>query len=450
MKIGIIGGGASGMLAAISAARCGANVMILEGGERIGRKILATGNGKCNFTNKKMDHTCFRSNTMDDITPFLERFGNKETLDFFASIHMLYKEKNGYYYPASEQASTVLDVLRFAIEGYGEQIQVLTEHKVRSINRQQDGRIKVMCGTQSFVFDRVILACGSKAAPKTGSDGTGYQLLRGLKCGCRIEEPVPALVQLRCQETGLKAVSGVRAEGCVSLWADGECVAEEHGEIQLTDYGVSGIPVFQVSRFASYACLHGKKVQVCLDFMPGMDQKEAEAFLHARRKLLGGKVQRGQQKFTKKMTEQETRNTVIVEKESCNSAAVMEQEPTMEHFCAGLIHKKLCQYFCRLAGISMETPISAVSDKAFSDFVGLCKAWTLRIEKPNGFDMAQICAGGLSMQEIDENFALKKCPAVYVVGELLDVDGICGGYNLQWAWTSGYLAGRHAAGGIEG
>ena len=395
------------MIAAISAARMGAEVTVLEGGDRIGRKILSTGNGKCNFTNKKMDNTCFRSNTTADISPFLHKFGVEDTLTFFASLQMLYKEKHGYFYPASEQASTVLDVLRFEIESHAEHIKVLTGCKARALTYQKQDTIKVQCGTESFVFDRVILACGSKASPKTGSDGTGYQLLRSLKCGCEIEEVVPALVQLRCKEDYLKSVAGVRIEGKVTLIIDGKVIADEQGEIQLTDYGVSGIPVFQISRFASYGCAKGQKVQVHLDVMPGMEPEDFMQYMSQRKEKLG--------------------------------------ERTMEQFCAGLLNKKLCMQFCKIAGISLEQPVAKVPQKAWNQFVGLFKKWTLHVDKPNGFDMAQVCAGGLSMKEIDFHFAMKKCPSVYVVGELLDVDGICGGYNLQWAWTSGYLAGQYAA-----
>ncbi len=405
MKIGVIGGGASGMMAAITAARSGAEVTILEGGDRIGRKILATGNGKCNFTNSKMDSSCFRSNTTADITSYLEQFGTEDTLSFFASLQMLYKDRNGYYYPASEQASTVLDVLRYEIDA-NPGIQILMGQKARSLTYNK-GKVKVLCGTESFTFDRVILACGSKASPKTGSDGSGYQLLRSLKCGCQIEEVVPALVQLRCKEDYLKAVAGVRIEGRAVLKVDGELVCQDFGEIQLTDYGVSGIPIFQISRFASYGCLRGQKVQVVLDVMPHMEFQAFSEYMKDRRHVFG--------------------------------------ERTMEQFCAGLLNKKVCMQFCKMAGISMNEKAGRVSQEAFEQFMSLFKCWILTIEKPNGFDMAQICAGGLSMQEINPHFALKKCPAVYVAGELLDVDGICGGYNLQWAWTSGYLAGKYAA-----
>lgn len=406
MKIGIIGGGASGMMAAISAARLGAEITILEGSDRIGKKILATGNGKCNFTNQKMDNICFRSNTTADISPFLEKFGVQETLDFFSSLHMLFKEKNGYYYPASEQASTVLDVLRYELEAYKEQVHILTGKKARAITYQKDKGVMVLCGTERFCFDRVILACGSKASPKTGSDGSGYQLLRSLKCGCVIEEVVPALVQLRCREDYLKAVAGVRIEGRAALLIDDQLVCKEQGELQLTDYGVSGIPVFQLSRFASYGCLQGRRVTVWLDLMPDVEQQNFIMFMEKRREQM--------------------------------------YDRTMEHLCAGLLNKKVCTLFAKLSGISMEQQVCDISDKAYHKFVHLFKHWALQVDRPNGFDMAQICAGGLSMQEINSHFAMKKCPSVYVIGELLDVDGICGGYNLQWAWTSGYLAGRYA------
>lgn len=406
MRVGIIGGGASGMIAAISAARNHAEVTILEGQDRIGRKILATGNGKCNFTNQNMDKRYFRSNTIADIGSFLDEFGVKETLAFFTSIHMLYKDKNGYYYPASEQASTVLDVLRYEIEQHSN-IRVLTEQKARMITVQKDGSIKVVCGTQSYVFDRVILACGSKASPKTGSDGSGYQLLRSLKCGCEIEEVVPALVQLRCKEDYMKSVSGVRIEGTVSVSADGETLCEETGEIQLTDYGVSGIPVFQISRYASYGCTQKKNVLVHIDIVPHMPEEAFAQYMQQRKEQM--------------------------------------KDRSAEQFCSGLFHKKVCMLFAKMCGISMDMCMKEITQKQFDSFVKLFKHWTLHVEKPNGFDMAQICAGGLSMQEIDTHFAMKKCPSVYVVGELLDVDGICGGYNLQWAWTSGYLAGQYAA-----
>lgn len=406
MNIGIVGGGAAGLVAAIVAARNGAQVTILESGERVGRKILSTGNGKCNFTNKKMDLSCFRSNTSSDLKSYLDSFGTKDTLEFFDSIHMLYHEKNGYYYPLSGQASTVLDALCFEVERLKETIKVFTSQKVVAITYLEDDKVKVSTQEQTHQFDKVILACGSKAASKLGTDGAGYNLLRNLDKNLQIEPVVPALVQLRTKETYLKAVAGVRTDALVRLFVDGREVAKDHGELQLTDYGVSGIPVFQISRFASYACLHKQDVKVSINVMPQMDEETFTKYMHDRKRT-----------FAKN---------------------------SFETFCTGLVNKKLCQLFCKLAKVSPDDLLQNVSNDTFKKFISYFQNWTLSIDSPNGFDMAQICAGGLSMKEIDLHFSLKKYPSVYVVGELLDVDGICGGYNLQWAWLSGYTAGKYA------
>ncbi len=407
MKIGIIGGGASGMVAAISAAKMGAQITILEGGDRVGRKILATGNGKCNFTNDRMDNHCFRSNTISDVTPFLKEFGFEETLAFFESIHMLYYSKNGYYYPLSGQASTVLDSLRFTLNKYSKQITVYTSQKVKALTYLENSQIKAVTQDKEYLFDKVVLACGSKASPKTGSDGSGYDLLRTLQKNISIETVVPALVQLRCKENYLKAVAGVRTDAKVSLEIDGKIVSKDSGELQLTDYGVSGIPVFQISRFASYGCMKKSSVKVHVNVMPHMENSCFETYMFERK---------------------------------CAFA-----QSNLDTFCTGLVNKKLCQLFAKLAGLSLEECVSDIPKDKFQTFLSYFQNWVLCVEKPNGFDMAQVCAGGVSMQEIDTRFSLKKCPSVFVVGELLDVDGICGGYNLQWAWTSGYLAGKYAA-----
>lgn len=405
MNIGVIGGGASGMAAAIAAAREGACAVILEGNDRIGKKILATGNGKCNFTNQRMEAACYRSGSGADVSAYLEQFGLKETLDFFDGLGMLYKEKNGYYYPYSEQAGSVLDALRFEIDRL-HTIQVLTSKKVTGLDIRRDGVILAAAGDQKYEFDKVILACGSKASPKTGSDGSGYRLLGALPFGLKMIEPVPALVQLRCREAYLKAVSGVRAQARVKLYIGKEFVCAEQGEVQFTDYGISGIPVFQLSRYAAYGILKRHRVTAVLDLIPELSESDFSAF-----------VQRKRARY---------------------------RNGSMEVLCTGLCNKKLGALFCKLAGFSMDSRASDIPPEDFARFLKYFKHWELSVEGTNGFDMAQICAGGLSMQEVNEHLALKKCPSVYVTGELLDVDGICGGYNLQWAWTSGYIAGRHA------
>lgn len=263
-KIGVIGGGAAGMMAAVAAAEQGARVTILEANDRLGKKILSTGNGKCNLGNEKLDSEEYYTGEPGLLKECLERFSTGDTVGFFQKTGLLIKSKNGYLYPASEQAASVLDVLRFEVAAAG--IEVVTGCRAERIEAaggpseqteaadgcpaERSGQIKgtdrndgtggirVQGGGKSFVFDRVIIAAGGRAAPRTGSDGSGYTLARQL--GHSLIPTVPALVQLKCRENFFKSVAGVRADAELSLMSDGECTARERGELQLTEYGISG------------------------------------------------------------------------------------------------------------------------------------------------------------------------------------------------------------------
>ena len=266
-RVIVIGGGASGMTAAIFAARQGAAVTLLEHMDRVGKKILSTGNGKCNLTNRRMDASCYRSSAPEFPMEVLGRFGEPETEAFFEELGIVLKDRNGYLYPASGQASSVLDALREELSRLG--VNIVTECGEAEVAAPGSGKggnqeWTVLCKKGRFCSDALILAAGSKAAPSTGSDGSSYDLAKRL--GHRIIRPLPALVQLRCREKFFKQISGVRADACVSIWADGERLAYDQGELQLTDYGISGIPVFQVSRFASVALSRGAQVkaEICL------------------------------------------------------------------------------------------------------------------------------------------------------------------------------------------
>ena len=401
------------MIAAISAARMGAEVTLLEGGDRIGRKILSTGNGKCNFTNKKMDNTCFRSNTSADISPFLNEFGVEDTLAFFASLQMLYKEKHGYFYPASEQASTVLDVLRFEIESHAAQIKVLTGFKARMLTYHKNGTVKVQCGTESFVFDRVILACGSKASPKTGSDGTGYQLLRSLKCDCHMEEVVPALVQLKCNGDFFKGIAGVRTDVRVSLYTVGRngeleaFLAADSGELQLTDYGISGIPVFQISRFIKRELDRNNKPVVHINFMPDYNDRKLNGILTG---FVG-------------------HNPSLEIKDALN----------------GILNKKISPVILKQSGIKPSEICQNITASNIKTIVRNILDFKVTPVDTNGVDNAQVCAGGVDLAQINlDTMESRIVNKLYFAGEILDVDGKCGGYNLQWAFASGRLAGLSA------
>ena len=253
--VGIVGGGAAGMMAAIAAAESGARVTLLEGNDRLGKKILSTGNGKCNLGNEKLDLEEYYTGSPAFLADCLGRFGTVETVSFFQGIGLMIKSRNGYLYPACEQASAVLDVLRYEVAAAG--VEVVTDCRIERIGRnRRTGRMELRGKGSVFSFDRVVLACGGKAAPRTGSDGSGHELARQL--GHSLVPTVPALVQLKCREEYLKSVAGVRAEARLTVFRKGVPVAEERGELQLTEQGISGIPVFQLSRVVNYITAGGR------------------------------------------------------------------------------------------------------------------------------------------------------------------------------------------------
>lgn len=405
----IIGGGASGMTAAIFAAREGARVTILEHKDRVGKKILSTGNGKCNLSNRRMEADCYRSSVPDFPMQVIRRFPLDQTLDFFQELGILLKDRNGYLYPLSGQASAVLDVLRNELAECG--VEVVTDCTVRAVcppgrDAEKKARVyRVETTKGTFQGDAVILAAGSKAAPVTGSDGSGYELAK--KLGHRIIKPLPALVQLRCKENFYKMISGVRIDASVSVYAGDTLLAQDSGEVQLTDYGISGIPVFQVSRYAVRALDAGQKVTAVLDFCPDLGWKEVMAEMRRRKQHAGSR--------------------------------------TMEDLFTGWLHKKVAQLFLKLADLPGKRPLSTLTEAEIRTLTQYIKEFQTVVTGSNSFEQAQICCGGVDVREISPvTLESKKQKGLYLIGELLDVDGICGGYNLQWAWSTGALAGRHA------
>lgn len=404
IKIGVIGGGAAGMMAAIIASGQGAMVTLLEGNDRLGKKILSTGNGKCNLGNENLGLEEYYTSHPEFLEKCLRQFDTDDTVDFFRRLGLLIKSKNGYLYPAGEQAAIVLDVLRFEVEGRG--VHIVTDCKVEKVEKEDDaGKIKVFGGGKTYTFDRVIIACGGKAAPKTGSDGSGFKLAKQL--GHELIPTVPALVQLKCREDYLKTVAGVRADALIRVMLNGECIAWERGELQLTDYGISGIPVFQISRVVNYMLHREKEVTIDINLLPDYDDTAFEQMQIGRRLLLG--------------------------------------QRTVEEYFTGMLNKKLMLLFVKLAGLKPTEEIDGADGKKIKKVYELCRNWQLHVTGSNSYDNAQVCAGGVSLAEVTENLESKKMPGVYFAGEILDVDGKCGGYNLQWAWCSGYIAGTSAA-----
>lgn len=407
----VIGGGASGMTAAIFAARAGASVTIVEHGEKLGKKILSTGNGRCNLTNLHMDAGCFRSDNAGFAAAALKLFGAGDALEFFDGLGLVVKDKNGYVYPRSEQASAVRELLVMETERLG--IRAELNIQVRRILCGKTGRGTGFCvetDRGTCASDCLILAAGGKAASFTGSDGSGYALAESL--GHRIIQPLPALVQLRCGERVYKSLAGVRTDGRVRLLVNGKTAAEDSGEIQLTDYGISGIPVFQVSRFASVGLAAGQPVEASLDFCPEMEFSAVEERILTRGRQL------------KKMP-----------------AAVCGD------LLNGWFNKKMIPVLLERAGIGAFVPAGELKRGQARALTAVIKDWKTKITAVNSFDSAQVCRGGADTRQVNpETMESRRVRGLYFAGEILDVDGICGGYNLQWAWTSGALAGKNAGG----
>lgn len=402
--VAVIGGGAAGMMAAITSAREGARVTILEHKERIGKKILSTGNGRCNFTNTYQTPACYRSDNRDFAWNIIQKFNVEKTISFFKELGIYPKDRNGYLYPYSDQAAAILEVLQIEVAKLD--ICVMTEINVLDIQPVKKG-IRITTDKKTITTDSVILACGSKAAPVTGSDGSGYQLAKLF--GHRIVPVLPALVQLRCAEKFYKSISGVRVQGTVEIYADDIFLASDTGEIQLTNYGISGIPVFQVSRYAAKALYKKQSVTAVLNFMPDMNKEEFLLFLQERITLCPYK--------------------------------------TLDEFFTGVFPKKLCELWIRLSRLPKEMRVSDLSGEQLEKLVLLIQHLRTHITETNSFEQAQICCGGVDTTEINpDTLESNYVPGIYFAGELLDVDGICGGYNLQWAWSSGFVAGKEAAG----
>lgn len=400
IRVGVVGGGAAGMMAAITAARQGARVTLLEGSQRLGNKILSTGNGRCNLGNLRLDVSEYYTSQPERLEIFLQKFDVPDVISFFQGIGVLLKEKNGYLYPACEQAAVVQDALRYELRSL--HVEVLTGWKIENLEHDRGtGELQVRNSDRTLFFDRVILACGGKAAPKTGSDGSGFALARQL--GHSLIPTVPALVQLKCREEFLKGVAGVRAEAQISLYENGRCVTVERGELQLTDYGVSGIPVFQLSRVANYILREQKEVEIAVDFLPDYGEED---FLQLR----------------------------------VSRSLLLQGERSVEEFFTGMLHKKLMILLIKQAGLSPAESVQDADPEKLKQVFRLCRDFRLHVTGSNSYDNAQVCAGGVPLQEVTDELESVKMPGVYFAGEILDVDGKCGGYNLHWAWCSGYVA----------
>lgn len=398
----VIGAGASGMMAAIIAARENKKVAIIEKLDKAGKKILATGNGKCNFTNNVMHLDCFYGEK-EFIDQILKNYTVDDCLAFFRSIGVYPKQKNGYYYPNSEQASSVTNALLFELERLG--VKMFFETNVQDIN-PSNSTVNVDTNKGQFMAKHVVIATGLLASPKLGSDGSMFDVIKSL--GHRFQPVLPVLCGFYCKGMNFKQVSGVRAHGTVEAYVDGIKLAMDTGEIQFTDYGLSGIPVFQISHHLSKGLYAKKLVEIKMNLLPDFDASMILDELNLRCKL-------GQMLPV---------NTLL----------------------NGLINQKLADMIIDKAGIKSDIYISALSDSQISKIAKLLQGITVTVTNYRDFEFAQVCTGGISTGDVNPvTLESKLASHVHFTGEILDVDGICGGYNLHFAWATGYMAGKAAS-----
>lgn len=396
-KVIIIGGGASGLMAALACNKEGSEVIILERNNKLGKKILATGNGRCNFTN--VDATELHYNQPYFVKPVFEQMSPKKTLSYFEELGIIPKvEAEGKTYPLSEQASSIVDVLVYEIMRLG--IKVVYEAKVVQLEKNQT--FKVTLEDQTFYeADKVILATGGMAMPKSGSDGIGYQLAMSL--GHQMTQIFPALVKLELESPHLKALDGVKFPGTVKLIHDGVSIQSEFGDVLFTRYGISGPTILQISRKANALLQENKQVYIKVCLVNGPDKREA-----ARR-------------FSQ-LSDKEVEMSLI-----------------------GLINKRIIHPLLKELNIEPHLIIKQLTKDKLNQLINILFDWRFKVIGSKDFDDAQVTAGGIVTSDVNpQTLESKKVKGLYFCGEILDIDGLCGGYNLQWAWSSGYISGKYA------
>lgn len=399
MVIGIIGGGASGMAAALAAAENPkVDVILFERQARLGKKLLATGNGRCNLTNIHAGADRYHGQDAFFVRPALEQFSVERTLAWFAGLGLVtVTEQTGRVYPYSDQANSVVDVLRFALEQPNIHLQLGTQ--VLRVSRGENG-FTVHTDTQNVFVDRLIIACGGLAGTKLGGSMSGYQLLG--KLGHNATKLRPALVQLKSSWGPIASLKGVRANCHIQILRQGTVHSSSTGELQFTDYGISGPVVFEVSRDA---CGDKGPWTAVLDFLPQWDHGQLLQALQQRR----------------------------------------ARARPVEELLTGIVHNRLGRVLTKAAGVRDVRMTSELTDDALERVCVAVKAFELSLTEPMGMDSAQVTAGGVLTDGFDPyTMESKRVAGLYACGEVLDIDGDCGGYNLQWAWSSGLLAGTSA------
>ncbi len=401
----VAGGGAAGMIAAISAKRAGADVTLLERNNRVGKKILATGNGRCNYTNINLGQGCYYGKNPGFVQGALNIFPVDETIRFFEELGVEPKEEEfGKIFPMSLQASSVLDVLLYELSNIG--VNIICDTFVKNISKENESFIVETENSEKYKGDRVIIATGGKAMPSSGSDGNGYLLAE--KHGHGITDIFPSLVQIMLEGTFFKRIEGVKIQGTAEIICENKPIARDSGDILFANYGVSGPPVFQISRRAGELLQNGKEAFLRIVIINNNEGEVLE----------------------------------LIEKR-----IMSDLNKPVDFSFVGLINKRLISVILSEAGVNdMKRPASNLSTHEKKRIARVLTDWRFKIRGTKSWPSAQVTAGGVNTAEIDqESMESKLIEGLYFAGEIMDIDGACGGYNLQWAWSSGFVAGLNAA-----
>ncbi len=393
----IIGGGAGGLAASVFLTRekPGCRVLVLEKNPRVGKKLMATGNGTCNLTNVTATTANYHGAPVL-AEKMLKALTVRQTMDFFTDIGVdCVTREDGKVYPASEQAGSVLDALRLTAEASG--VTILCEKKAERIQKTKSGWM-VKAGEDSYTASYLLVTVGGAAAPALGGSAEGYRLLTDL--GCQKTPLFPSIVQLRTATDFVRSVKGIRVDATLSLKRNGKELARNTGEVLFTDYGLSGPAVMQISRpVGDWERQKKGDMTACLDILPTWNKGDLTRRILERSKLPGR---------------------------------------TLEDLLTGLTHKRVGQTVLRVAGVlPLTRPVDSLTAAEAERIADTLKGWCLPVTGTQGFGGAQVTAGGIDATEVDDRtLEIRRLPGVYAAGEVLDVDGDCGGYNLQFAWSS--------------
>ena len=398
-RIVIIGGGPSGVICALHAKRKDNEVIILERNNTLLKKLLMTGNGKCNYFNDEIIIDNYESNNKEVLENIITNDNIDKVRDFFNKIGIVPKIKNGYWYPFSNQATTIKDILELELKNNN--IKVYLNSLVKDIKKNKKKYI-ISYNDQVIESDVVVLSTGSKAYPKTGSDGIGYEFLKNFNH--TIIKPLPALVQLETKEK-YKEWSGVRTDVELELFEDDKYISSEKGELQLTDYGISGICVFNLSNKLVRGLEEGKKEVIKINFVPFISTLIAPW-----------------------LNDYNNKNT----------------NKSIKELLEGFLNNKIVKVILKNNNLNEKIKYNELTNENKLKLINSLRFFKVEIDKTKGFDNSQICNGGVSLLEINPNtFESKKEKGLYIIGEILDINGNCGGYNLINCWISGILSGNN-------